>query len=308
VFREHLSSQTCSHEVIPRHAPDEDSTPEPGEKDDKTLAEDSAIPDITPDNAILGDTTKLANEPLNDTDQGELEQQNEPQDQAQHQRRSGRAGQGQSSHYDSSQWVLGLHYVMLAMVMTEPYEPRTLEEARRSIYWTKWKDACDDEIKSLRLNKTWRLKKRSEVGGNQVLRGKWVFKLKRGPDGNIQKYKARWVVRGFEQVEGSNFNETFASVVKPMSYKALFAIAAAMDYEIEQMDVKTAFLYGDIDEEVYVEQPTGYDNGKDDVCILDKGLYGLKQSPRIWYSTLTQFLRSIGFEPLTADFSVFVNG
>ena len=119
--------------------------------------------------------------------------------------------------------------------------------------------------------------------GKHVLRGKWVFKLKRGPDGRIQKYKARWVVRGFEQHEGCDYNETFAAVVKPMSYKALFAIAAALDYEIEQMDVKTAFLYGNVEEEIYVEQPTGYEEGcgSEDVCVLDKALYRLKQSPRI---------------------------
>lgn len=91
----------------------------------------------------------------------------------------------------------------------------------------------------------------------------------------MQKYKARWVVRGFKQVEGSDYAETFAAVVKPMSYKALFAIAAAMDYEIEQMDVKTAFLYGNVDDQVYVEQPTGYEEDPDSVCLLDKALYGL---------------------------------
>jgi hypothetical protein len=90
-------------------------------------------------------------------------------------------------------------------------------------------------------------------------------------------------VRGFEQREGLDYNDTFASVVKPMSYKLLFAIAAANDLEIEQMDVKTAFLYGDIDVEVYVEQPEGFGEiGKSDkVCKLNKALYGLKQSPSL---------------------------
>jgi hypothetical protein len=164
-----------------------------------------------------------------------------------------------------------------------------------------------DEVRSLRLNKTWRLKKKSSVttDGKRVLRGKWVFKIKRAADGSVQKYKARWVVRGFEQVEGSDYAETFASIVKPMSYKAQFAIAAAMDYEIEQMDVKTAFLYGNVNDEVYVEQPTGYEEDTDSVCLLDKALYGLKQSPRIWYETLTEFLKSLGFEALNADLSVF---
>lgn len=202
--------------------------------------------------------------------------------------------------------------IVAAALMIEPFEPRTYDDAKVSTSWTHWKDAMGDEVRSLRLNKTWRLKKKSSVtaDGKRVLRGKWVFKIKRAADGSVQKYKARWVVRGFEQIEGSDYAETFAAVVKPMSYKALFAIAAAMDYEIEQMDVKTAFLYGKVEEEVYVEQPTGYEegDGTEDVCVLDKALYGLKQSPRIWYNTLTGFLRSLGFEPLDSDLSVFIRG
>lgn len=227
-------------------------------------------------------------------------------------RRSSRTGRGRTSRYSDADWQVGLHYIMLASIMSEPYEPRTLREAKSSAQWPKWQQACEDEIRSLRLNKTWRLKRRASVtkDGKHVLRGKWVFKVKRGPDGRIQKYKARWVVKGFEQQEGCDYHETFAAVVKPMSYKALFAIAAALDYEIEQMDVKTAFLYGNVEEEVYVEQPTGYEegDGTEDVCVLDKALYGLKQSPRIWYNTLTGFLQSLGFEPLDSDLSVFIRG
>lgn len=91
-----------------------------------------------------------------------------------------------------------------------------------------------------------------------------------------------------------------------MSYKALFAIAAAQGLEIEQMDVKTAFLYGDIDYEIYVEQPHHMNDGTSRVCKLRKALYGLKQAPRIWYQTLTNFLRNLGFEPINADLGIFV--
>ena len=87
--------------------------------------------------------------------------------------------------------------------------------------------------------------------------GKWVYRVKRGPQGEILRYKARWVVRGFQQREGIDYAENFASVVKPMSYKAIFALAAAKNWEVHQMDVKTAFLYGLIEGEVYVRQPTG---------------------------------------------------
>ena len=123
--------------------------------------------------------------------------------------------------------------------------------------------------------------------------------------GEVLRHKARWVVRGFEQREGIDFNETFASVVKPMSYRALFAIAAANDWEIHAMDVKTAFLYGCVEEDIYVEQPEGFEDGTKLVWKLYKALYGLKQSPRIWYETLTMFLKSLGFHMINAAFSIF---
>ncbi|KAI0990985.1 hypothetical protein K3495_g17202, partial [Podosphaera aphanis] len=128
----------------------------------------------------------------------------------------------------------------------EPFEPKTVKQAQNDERWSDWKEAMEDELRSLQQNKTWEIVNRPE--NRRVLRGKWVYKLKRGPNGEISRYKARWVVRGFEQEEGLDYNETFASVVKPMSYKSLFAIAAALDLECEQMDVKTAFLYGKIEE------------------------------------------------------------
>ena len=114
------------------------------------------------------------------------------------------------------------------------------------------------------------------------------------------------MVRGFEQRESINYNETFASAVKPLSYKAIVAIAAANDWEIHQMDVKTAFLYGRVDEKIYVEQLTGLDDGSTRVCKLKKALYGLKQSSRISYETITIFFKSHDFVPVNADLSVFV--
>jgi hypothetical protein len=163
-----------------------------------------------------------------------------------------------------------------------------------------------EEVHSLNQNKTWELV--DPPKDRRILSGKWVFKLKRGPHGEVIRHKSRRVVRGFTQEEGIDYNETFASVVKPMSYKALFAIGAALDLEIEQMDVKTAFLYGNIDHEIYVEQPHHMTDGTSRVCKLRKALYGLKQAPRIWYQTLTNYLRNLGFEPITADLGVFVWG
>lgn len=188
----------------------------------------------------------------------------------------------------------------------EPYEPKTYQEALNDSYHKMdWELAMKEEYKSLVTNQTWSLT--TPPPGRKILRGKWVYKLKRGPTGKVMRYKARWVVRGFEQREGIDYNETFASVVKPMSYKALFALAAALDWEIEQMDVKTAFLYGFVEEDIYVEQPNGFATKPDLVCRLNKALYGLKQSPRLWFNTLSDFLKTLSFEPLTADCSVLVN-
>ena len=195
-------------------------------------------------------------------------------------------------------------FLTIAAEEIEPFEPKTLQQAMNDTSWSEWENGMIDEVNSHKQNKTWTLV--DPPKDRRILSGKWVFKLKRGPHGEVIRYKCRWVVRGFTQEEGVDYDETFASVVKPMSYKALFAIAAALDLEVEQMDVKTAFLYGDIDHEIYVEQPHHMTDGTPRVCKLRKALYGLRQAPRIWYQTLTNFLRSLGFEPINADLGIFV--
>jgi Reverse transcriptase (RNA-dependent DNA polymerase). len=203
------------------------------------------------------------------------------------------------------QYATSMAFLSSSLKDMELREPRTLKEAQRLPHWEEWRRAMTLEYDSLMTNQTWTLVPRPLH--RKSLSGKWVYKLKTGPSGEILKHKARWVVRGFEQQEGIDYTETFASVVKPMSYRALFTIAAALDLEIEQMDVKSAFLYGEIEDEVYLEQPPGFENEsrKDWVCKLDKALYGLKQSPRIWYNTLASFLLDLGFTPLTADSGIF---
>lgn len=115
-----------------------------------------------------------------------------------------------------------------------------------------------EEIDSLISNNTWILTQ-LPVGRTAIDR-KWVYKVKQGPQGEVLQYKACWIVRDFQQREGIDYAETFVLVVKLMSYKAIFALAAAKNWEVYQMDVKTAFLYGLIEGEVYVRQLTGFDN------------------------------------------------
>lgn len=153
-------------------------------------------------------------------------------------------------------------------------------------------------IESLKSNKTWVLTDLSK--GRKVVKEHWVYKIKR--DGH---YKACWVAKRFEQQPGINFNETYALVVRAV--RPLFALAAIHNWEIKQMDVKTAFLHRNIEEKVYVEQPHGYNDDNTQVCSLKKALYGLKQSPRAWYHTLWIFLESLEFTTVQADQAVFIN-
>ena len=134
----------------------------------------------------------------------------------------------------------------------------------------------------------------------------WVYKLKRNSDQSINKYKARLVIKGYKQVAGIDFEETFSSVCRFESIRLLLAIAAARGYHIQQCDVKTAFLHGQLDETIYMKQPEGFEQGEEKVCLLQKSIYGLKQAPRCWNATLTQALKDFKFNPTTSDPSVFV--
>lgn len=184
-------------------------------------------------------------------------------------------------------------------------EPKTYEAAIKGQDGKKWTVAIEMETDSLTENDTYTITARPT--DQKVLSGKYVFKIKTDAQGAPDRYKARWVVRGFEQEYGVDFQETFASVVKPMSYRVLFALACMLGWEIDQMDVKTAFLYGLIDTEVYVELPPNLQAkhpGK--VCKLKKALYGLKQAPKIWFDTLRTELKKLGFENINEDYSIFI--
>ena len=160
-------------------------------------------------------------------------------------------------------------------------EPDTLKQAMRRSDWPKWKEAMQAEYDSLMENETWELIPAPE--NRQIITGRWCFKLKKDRNGHIIKYKARWVAHGFKQEEGVDFVETFAAVVKPMSYKCLFGVSVKRGYKVRQMDVVTAFLYGFLDEIIYVEQPHLFELNSELVCRLQKALYGLKQAPQVWY-------------------------
>ena len=163
------------------------------------------------------------------------------------------------------------------------------------------------ELKSLEDNHTWEIVRRPQH--KNVIPGRWVYKIKCNQDGEITRFKARWVIKGYEQREGIDYDQTFAGVAKGITIKALFALAAQYDLEIEQMDVITAFLNGDIDVELYTEYPEGFEDRipHDVVCKLRKSIYGLKQSPRLWQDKLRAALFKFGYLPLLADHCLYRN-
>ncbi|GJZ85112.1 retrotransposon protein, putative, ty1-copia subclass [Tanacetum coccineum] len=194
-------------------------------------------------------------------------------------------------------------YAFAAAEEEDTHEPLTYQEAVACEDSSKWKAAMEEEMDSLRKNKTWELV--DHPAGQKLVSCKWLFKIKEGIEG-VQKprYKARVVARGFTQRAGIDYNEVFSPVVRHTSIRVILALTACKDYELEQLDVKTAFLHGNLEEVIYMKQPPGYEQGNK-VCLLKKSLYGLKQSPRQWYRRFDEYMLSNGFKRSSYDSCVY---
>jgi len=182
--------------------------------------------------------------------------------------------------------------------------PTTYVQAVQGQESAKWKIAMDEEMEAIRKNKTWRLTDRP--ASRRVLKGKWVHTVKNEVDknrSNTTRHKARLCFMGNRQITGLDFNETFAPVAKFTTARCILAMTAANGWELHQMDVKTAFLNGDLDEEVNMKQPDSYVNPTypDKVCRLLQALYGLKQAPKMWYANLDNLFKSQGFDNIDPD-------
>lgn len=179
-------------------------------------------------------------------------------------------------------------------------------QAMKSEDAPKWMSAMKEEIDAIYGLGTFELVPLPP--GRKAIGCKWVFRIKRDASGAITRYKARLVAQGFYQLPGIDFGETFAPVARIESLRILFALAAIYDWEIGQMDVKNAFLNGELKEEIYMDQPKGFvAEGKAGyVWRLLKSLYGLKQASRVWYQKFRAVLLKLGFHPLLADPCVFV--
>ena len=184
--------------------------------------------------------------------------------------------------------------------------PTTFHDAMSRDDADQWKAAMDEEIKALEENNTWTL---CELpAGKRAIGCRWVYAIKHDAAGNFQRYKARLVAKGYSQREGLDFFETFSPVVRYESIRLLLSIAAKYDLELAKFDVKTAFLYGELEEELYLQQPPGYANEDRPGAVLrlNRSLYGLKQSPRCWNEKFVNLLKKFNFKNINSDKCVFM--
>ncbi|MCO5576601.1 hypothetical protein L7F22_030414 [Adiantum nelumboides] len=168
-----------------------------------------------------------------------------------------------------------------------------------------WKAAMDQEMAALHANKTWTLA--SLPPGRQPISCKWILHYKLKSDGSIDRYKAHLVARGFSQKPSLDYSETFSPVLSMTSFRVIVALAAHYQFHLHQLDIKTAFLHGDLDEELYLQQRPHYKDSTSPhyVCRLHKAIYGFKQSPQQWYLKRHQFLIAHGYSRLHTDSTIF---
>ena len=169
----------------------------------------------------------------------------------------------------------------------------------------RWKRAMMEKLHALQKNQTWELVPLPV--GKRAVGCKWVFTMKQTPEGKVDRYKARLVAKCYSQTYGIDYDETFAPVAKMGTVRMLISYAANFGWPLHQLDVKNAFLHGNLEEEVYMEVPPGFSNkqtiGK--VCKLKKSLYGLKQSPKAWFDRFRRAICDMGYSQCSGDHTVF---
>ena len=182
-------------------------------------------------------------------------------------------------------------------------DPEKFEEAIKE---EKWRKAMEAEIKSINDNNTWELVDLPD--GAKVIGVKWIFKTKFNEKGDIDKFKAKLVAKGFHQTHGVDFHEVFAPVARWDTIRLILGLAAQQGWIVQQLDVKSAFLHGELNEDVYVEQPKGFECREEEgkVYKLNKALYGLRQAPRAWYSRIEGYFVKEGFHKCYCEHTLFV--
>ncbi|KAF5767570.1 putative RNA-directed DNA polymerase [Helianthus annuus] len=186
--------------------------------------------------------------------------------------------------------------------LNKSIEPRNLYEAKND---SNWVTAMNEEMEALNRNNTWTLVDLPE--GRKPIGCKWVYKIKYKSIGEIERYKARLVAKGYSQKEGVDFDETFSPVVKMVTVRCLISLAVERNWPLFQLDINNAFLYGSLNEEVYMCLPEGFfSKHETKVCKLNKSLYGLKQAPRMWNEKLVSDLVEFDFIQSKCDHSLFI--
>ncbi|KAI5325748.1 hypothetical protein L3X38_034822 [Prunus dulcis] len=208
-----------------------------------------------------------------------------------------KSGLCQQKSFEDSQCFTSMHD------STTLDEPSTFRVASFSPAWIK---AMEEKISALTMQGTWCLVPRP--ANTNIVGSKWIYKIKRNSDGTVSRYKARLVAQGFSQEAGFDYDETFSPVVRHTTVRLILSLASINGWSLHQLDVKNAFLHGDLDEEVYMKQPQGFEDSShpEYVCKLQKSLYGLKQAPRAWNAKFTGYLPSLGFKMSHSDPSLFV--
>jgi hypothetical protein len=186
-------------------------------------------------------------------------------------------------------------------------EPKSVAQARASPYRGYWEDAMRSELRSLDQHKTWEVVDRPSDRTKKILPCHWVYRVKTDKDNQPEKFKARLVAGGNRQREGHDYFDTYAPVIGYATLRILLTIAAVLGWIVKQIDIKTAFLNGDLNEELYMFLPPGFHQGLNKVVRLLKSLYGLKQSPRMWYLKLKGLLNSIGFRDSPYDNALWIH-
>jgi hypothetical protein len=297
--------------------------PNPDEDDDyfyPTYGNDNPLADLEGENSD-GEPHGHEHPPS-----GEPLEQDRPQERPQegHQdapRRSGRNTQRpeqydewlerheRSSHRNAGASMAGGIYDLMQSTsyhvkVTSESVPETYEQAISGPEAKQWIRGMNEEMEGHEQNKTWTLVKAKP--DMHVLEGRWVYLKKYGQNGVVAKHKARWVAKGFEQVYGIDYLETYASTLKWTIIRFLLAYANMHSLEARHIDFVTAFLNARVDTKIYVKQPTGYVKfGEEWVCELLKALYGLKQAPYLWQQTIWAHLRTLGFVQSDADMCLF---
>jgi hypothetical protein len=196
------------------------------------------------------------------------------------------------------------------MVRYDPYRRSaflaTPASHRTAVSEPAWRNAMDDEFDALERNHTWTLVPRPP--GMNIVGSKWIFKTKFRPDGSVDKHKAHLVARDFTQQHSIDYHDTFSPMVKPVTVRLVLSLVVSRGCCLRQIDVSNAFLHGFLEEDVYMQQPPGFEDSQHPqyVCKLQWALYGLKQSPRAWYARLSNMLLQLGFLASKANTSLFI--